>query len=285
MQEIEQGIYINDNYPGILLGALISSHGALLIDAPPHPDDGRSWVSIVRNLGNGTNRLLVSLDAHADRAIGLRAMETPVMAHLATAQSLENRPAVFKGQNADSGSEWELCDGLSGIRWGKPNLTFTDQAIIEWGDQTFLMEHHPGPSPGASWLIAPELGVVFIGDAVTAKQPPFLAEADIDAWVDTLDVLLNKPYKDYMLISSRDGVIELGDVREMRRFLKEVQKRLERFYSRSAEPDEILSTVDNLLTRFDFPPERHAFYVNRLNFGLREYYIRHYFPESEEDES
>lgn len=285
MQEIEQGIYINTNYPGITLGALVSSHGALLVDAPPHPDDGRSWVSIVRNLGTGTNRLLVSLDAHPDRVIGLRAMETPVIAHAQTASTLENRPAIFKGQNAETGSEWELCEGLSGIRWGKPNLTFTEQAIIEWGDQTFLLEYHPGPAQGASWLIAPDLGVIFIGDAVTSKQPPFLGDADIDAWVDSLDVLLTKPYKDYMMISSRDGVIELGDVREMRRFLKEVQKRLERFFSRMADPEETATTVDNLLTRFDFPPERQHFYSQRLAFGLRQYYIRHYFPEPEEDES
>ncbi len=285
MQEIEQGIYINDNYPGITLGALISSHGALLIDAPPHPDDGRSWVSIVRNLGSGTNRLLVALDAHPDRVIGLRAMETPVMAHALTAQILESRPAIFKGQNAETGSEWELCEGLSGIRWGKPNLTFTEQAIIEWGDQTFYLEHHPGPAAGASWLIAPDLGVIFIGDAVTSNQPPFLADSDINGWTDSLDLLLAKPYKDYLLISSRGGVIELGEVREMRRFLKEVQKRLERFYSRMAEPGETANTVDNLMTRFDFPPERQAFYTKRLEHGLRQYYIKHYFPEPEEDES
>ena len=38
MQEIEQGIYINNGYLGITLGALISPHGALLVDAPPHPE-------------------------------------------------------------------------------------------------------------------------------------------------------------------------------------------------------------------------------------------------------
>jgi glyoxylase-like metal-dependent hydrolase (beta-lactamase superfamily II) len=284
MQEIEQGIYINNNYPGVTLGALISSQGALLVDAPPHPDDGRSWVSIVRNIGNGPNRLLVTLDDHADRTIGLRAMETSVIAHIETAQSLDNRPAIFKGQNPETGSEWEFCDGLSGIRWAKPNLTFTEQAIIEWGDQTFLLEHHPGPSPGASWLVAPDLGVAFIGDTVTVKQPPFIANADIDVWVDTLDVLLNKHYKNYLLISGRGGVVELGDVREVRCFLKEVQKRLERFSSRQAHPSETANTVDNLLTRFDFPAERHVFYHQRLAHGLFKYYTQHYYPEPEEDE-
>lgn len=285
MQEIEQGIFLNNNYHGVTLGAVITTHGALLIDAPPHPDDGRSWVSIVRNMGAGANRLVVSLDSHPDRAIGLRAMETPVIAHEQTAQELENRPAIFKGQNAETGSEWELSEGLSGIRWGKPNLTFTEQAIIDWGDQKFFLEHHPGPTPGASWLIAPEPGVVFVGDAVTGNQPPFLAEADIDQWVEALDLLLVKPYKDFLIVSGRGGIVEIGEVREMRRFLKEVERRLVRYFERDAEPEETAGTVDNLLTRFDFPPEREQFYSQRLRYGLKKYYTRHFFPEPEEEEA
>lgn len=284
MQEIEQGIFLNNNYHGITLGAVITSHGALLIDAPPHPDDGRSWVSIVRNMGAGANRLLVSLDSHPDRAIGLRAMETPIIAHDLTAQELEDRPAIFKGQHSETGAEWELSEGLSGIRWVKPSLTFTEQAIIEWGDQKFFLEHHPGPTPGAAWLIAPELGVIFVGDAVTQNQPPFLADGDIDRWVEALDLLLVKPYKDFLIVSGRGGIVEIGEVREMRRFLKEVERRLVRYFERDADPEETASTVDNLLTRFDFPPEREDFYHHRLRHGLKQYYIRHFYPEPEEEE-
>jgi glyoxylase-like metal-dependent hydrolase (beta-lactamase superfamily II) len=283
MQEIENGIYINDDYPGITLGALIYPHGAILVDAPPHPDDGRAWAGIVRSMGTGANRLLAVLDSHPDRAIGLRAMDTPVIAHELTARALEDRPAIFKGQNPDTGAEWELCEGLSGIRWGKPSITFTEQAIIEWGDQTFYLEHHPGPAPGASWLIVPELAVVFVGDVMTVGQPPFLADADIDEWVDSLDLLLTRPYKDYLIVSSRGGVVDHDELREMRRFLKETQRRLDRFDERGADPEETANTVDNLLTRFDFPAERKDFYTRRLTHGLRQYYIKHYLPEPEEE--
>jgi len=283
MQEIENGIYINDDYPGITLGALIYPHGAILVDAPPHPDDGRAWAGIVRSMGTGANRLLAVLDSHPDRAIGLRAMDTPVIAHELTARALEDRPAIFKGQNPDTGAEWELCEGLSGIRWGKPSITFTEQAIIEWGDQTFYLEHHPGPAPGASWLIVPELAVVFVGDVMTVGQPPFLADADIDEWVDSLDLLLTRPYKDYLIVSSRGGVVDHDELREMRRFLKETQRRLDRFNERGADPEETANTVDNLLTRFDFPAERKDFYTRRLTHGLRQYYIKHYLPEPEEE--
>jgi hypothetical protein len=69
----------------------------------------------------------------------------------------------------------------------------------------------------------------------------------------------------------------------MRRFLKETQRRLDRFDERGADPEETANTVDNLLTRFDFPAERKDFYTRRLTHGLRQYYIKHYLPEPEEE--
>ncbi|HUF39123.1 MAG TPA: MBL fold metallo-hydrolase [Anaerolineales bacterium] len=283
MQEIENGIYITDEYPGITLGALVDPQGTIMVDAPPHPDDGRAWTGTIRGMGGGANRLLAVLDSHPDRAIGLRAMDTPIIAHDLTARILEDRPAVFKGQNTETGAEWELSDGLSGIRWGKPSLTFTKQAIIEWGEQTCYLEHHPGPAPGASWLLVPELAVVFVGDTLTVGQPPFMADADIDPWVDALDLLLVKPYKDYLIVSSRGGLVEQDMIREMRRFLKEAQRRLGRYDERGAEPEETAGTVDNLLTRFDFPAERKDFYTRRLAHGLRQYYVKHFRPEPEQE--
>ncbi len=284
MQEIEQGIYLNRNYPGATLGAILSPYGTILIDSPPHPDDGQSWSSLLRSMGGGVNRVLVVLDSHPDRTIGLRALDTQIIAHLETANELEDRPAIFKGQNSNTGAEWERCEGLSGIRWGKPSMTFTEQAILEWGDQKLLIEHHPGPTPGASWLIAHEPGVVFIGDAVTVDQPPFLADANIDQWVDILDLLLAKPYKDYLIVSGRGGLVEYGDIREMRRFLREVEKRLDRFHDRGSTPEAVLKTVPNLLTRFNFKKEFEQQYMDRLEYGLQQYYMRKYGIVLEEDE-
>ncbi len=276
MQEIEQGIFINKSYPGVTLGALIFPQATIMVDAPLQPDDGHSWMSVLRNLGGGANRMVIILDAHPDRTIGLRALDTSVIAHHLAANILDDRPAIFKGQNNDTGAEWETCEGLSGIRWGKPSITFTEQAILEWGDNKYFVEHHPGPSPSASWVIAHEQGVVFVGDAVTADQPPFLAEANIDQWADALDILMAKPYRDYLIVSARGGLVEQGEIREMRRFLKETDKRLERFYEREARPEEVEKTVPNLLTRFNFPRERENLYEQRLRFGLYHYYVRKY---------
>lgn len=282
MQQIEDGIYIEETYQGISLGAVIKPLGSLIIDAPPNPSHGRSWRSAVRSMGGGVQRLLVNLDAHYDRTIGARSLETTVIAHKETANDIEKRSAIFKGQSPETGSEWESGDGLTGIRWKKPTLTFSEQALLKWGGGDIVLEHHPGPDPGAIWVIVPDAKVVFIGDAVLLNQPPFLFNANIPAWVDALDVLLSAAYKNYLVVCSRGGTVEKQTIREQRRFLREVEKRLERYHKRDAPPEEIEKTIPNLLSRIDFPLEHEEQYVQRLKHGLKNYYIINYLPPKNE---
>lgn len=285
MQSIEKNIYISNLYPGVTLGALTLPFGTLMVDAPPHPDDGRSWQASLRSLGTGVSRLLVNLDSHIDRTLGVRVLDCAVLAHEKTAQELDNRPAIFKGQTLETGAEWEICEGLSGLRWTKPTLTFTDHVLLEWGDYTVQLEYHPGPNPGASWLIIPEASVVFVGDAVLADQPPFLDSADIPAWVECLDLLLSPEYKNYLVVSGRSGLVNAEMIREQRKYLKEIHKRLEKLHEKNSSPSATESLVSNLLSSFNFPHERTELYSQRLRHGLYHYYKKHYFPTDEASQS
>ena len=75
MQELAHHVYIETGYAGVTLGAINWSHGLVLIDAPFRAEDARSWRSALLNLGGGVDRLLVNLDAHFDRTLGVRAMD------------------------------------------------------------------------------------------------------------------------------------------------------------------------------------------------------------------
>ena len=49
MKQIEQGIFYEDVYLGVTLGALILPHGVVMVDAPLRPEDARSWKSLLLN--------------------------------------------------------------------------------------------------------------------------------------------------------------------------------------------------------------------------------------------
>jgi glyoxylase-like metal-dependent hydrolase (beta-lactamase superfamily II) len=276
MKKITTGVYLEDSYPGVIVGAVLSDEGALLIDAPLRPDDGREWLAAARELQNSADRTLVYLDAHPDRTLGGRAMDSTIIAHEAVIKVFEDRPSIFKAQVPESGTAWETCTGLSGIRWAPPNLGFSTQLKIHSGDQEILLEHHPGPQDGAAWLVLPDAGVVFVGDLITVKQPPFLANANLPAWDESLELLASSAYKGFTILTSREGKVNEKSIKDMRKFLNNVHKQLERLARRKSAVENVEKMVDKQLGAFDFPARYRNQYYQRLLYGLQHCYSKQY---------
>lgn len=275
MEEISRGIYYENSYSGVTLGAILLPQGAILLDAPLRAEDGRAWRMTLNNLGASPNRVLVNLDAHPDRTLGSRMMDCTIIAHQKTAQVFRTRPSVFRGQNAESGSEWETYDEAVGTRWAVPDLTFTQHLYIHWGPYPVILEQHPGPMPGAIWVIIPEAKVIFVGDAVLENQPPFLAHANLDEWINSLDALL-RSYKDYIIISGRGGPVAFESVLAMKQHLKHIRVEIDKTMRTHANPEAIETIVPLVLKDLRYPPHLEDQYVQRLRHGLFQYYLHHY---------
>jgi len=279
MEQIENGIYYEDSFPGVTLGAVILPQGTLLIDSPLRVEDGRSWKTSIINRGRGTHRLLVVLDANHDRNLGARTLDFPILAHEETAATFQDRTAVFKGQNLETGAEWERFMEVLGTRWVHPTLTFTKKMHILWGAYEIIIEHHPGPMAGSSWVMLPEAKVVFVGDTITGKHPPFLAHANLTAWIESLDLLLSPTYRGFTIVGGRDGLATAKTVRSARSFLKKALKELEKTSQRGASPEAIEKLIPKLLSDFDPPKNLESLYRQRLTYGLQQYYSRTYLPQ------
>jgi len=282
MQELAHHVYIETGYAGVTLGAINWSHGLVLLDAPFRAEDARSWRSALLNLGGGVDRLLVNLDAHFDRTLGVRAMDCTVVGHEKVAEVFRNRPISFKTQGNETGAEWELYNGLGSIRWVPPEITFNKQLLIHWDENPLSLEWHPGPSTGAIWAVLSEQRIAFVGDALVPDQPPFLTSANLPAWINTLRPLLTPAYQDYLLISGRNGPVAHQQVRRQISYLEKMHQMLEKLASQKAPASETSGFVSALLADFEIPPQRELQYRQRLQHGLYQYYIRHYQPSGEE---
>jgi glyoxylase-like metal-dependent hydrolase (beta-lactamase superfamily II) len=281
MQELSNHVYIETGYAGVTLGAINWPHGLILIDSPFRADDVRSWRSSLLTLGGGIDRMMVNLDAHLDRTLGARAMDSTIVAHEMMADVLRNRPVTFKAQGSETGAEWELQNGLGSIRWAVPEITFSDRLYIHWDESPLLLEYHPGPSTGAIWAILPKEKIAFLGDAITPNQPPYLGTADIPAWTIALELLLAPEYRDYLLVSGRGGLIAQQQIRDQVTFLSVVSANIQRLAERGASPEEAAALAPVLVKRFQSGSALESQYEQRLKYGLKQYYIRHFRPNSE----
>lgn len=284
MHELAPNIFFTNQYTGVTLGALTMPRGIVLVDAPLRVDDSRAWRALLLNRGSGIDRVLINLDAHPDRTIGARSMECTVIAHQKSAQAFRNRPATFKGQGSESGAEWEICSDISTTRWAPPDITFSEHFTLHWGGPDIVLEHHPGPATGAIWLTIPQHKIVFVGDCVTPGQPPFLAQADLTAWIKALELLLSDSFRNYTIVSGRGGPVTCEQIEAQSQWLTELAQKLEQIGGRNATPEMLQSIIPNLLKNFHATTsDRRDLYHARLNYGLQRYFARNYHPVDPED--
>jgi hypothetical protein len=149
MQSIHKDIYIEDHFAGVTLSVISTPRGLIQIDAPPSPEDARSWRAALMNISGGMDRVLINLDAHPDRTIGARAMDSTVIAHEKTAQIFRSRPNIFKAQGDETGADWEAIPGLGSVRWAPPEISFAEQMTLYWSESPVKLEYRPGPANGA----------------------------------------------------------------------------------------------------------------------------------------
>lgn len=277
MQEIASQVYIEEQYPGVILGAISLPHGLIQIDAPPSPEDGRSWRASLLNLNIAVERVLINLDAHPDRTLGVRAMECTVIAHEKTVLAFRNRPNTFKAQGDETGADWESVAGIGSVRWSLPEISFTSRIVIEWSDQRVIVEHHPGPTPGASWVIVPGAKVIFVGDLVLKNQPPFIAFCNLPEWLESLNTLISQ-YKNYTIVSGRSGIVSHGVIQAQRDLLLSIEEKLEALAQKNAGPEALEPLAQQLLASIKAPADRQKQFARRLAYGLRHYYMRRYRP-------
>ncbi len=276
MQEITSNIIIEDQFPGVTLGVIVTPRGLIQIDAPPSPEDARSWRASLMNLGGGIDRVLINMDAHPDRTLGARAMDCTVIAHEKTAYIFRTRPSTFKAQGEETGADWESIPGLGSVRWAPPEISFLDQLTLHWSSSPVILEHHPGPSNGSIWVRLPAEKILFIGDAVMKNQPPFLAGSNLKAWLESLDLLFESENKGYTFISSRGGVVTTNTVNAQYDFLKHVHDKLNKMTGKKPNPATVEKLVTSLLTWYKAPAARQKQFAQRLRYGLLHYNARQY---------
>lgn len=280
MKKLKTSIYYENSYTGATIGALLFSKDTVLVDAPLKPEEGRAWLSDLHKAGAKARRLAINLDSHPDRTLGIQTLDAQVMAHRDVVRQIRRRAAIFKALKQESGAEWEETPGLSGLRWILPRLTFSENTTLYFDERELRLEFHPGPSPGACWLRSPADKVIFVGDALVIGEPPFLAQADIRAWLKQLDLLSSKQFKGYTIIAGRGGKATAKDISAMRRLLNEVETRLKGLAKRKSAQSEIDKLAPKLASKFKGTAKRQTLYTQRLRHGMQAYFARRYLPSS-----
>lgn len=279
MRKITSDVYIENKFPAVYLGLIVIDGKALLIDCPIRLEDGRAWLSQATEYGKPLYTAL--LDHHPDRVIGARDMRMPLVGHQMTSQIMAMKSDSFKGNTHPIGADTDRLKRVTGVSRAIPNLTFSDEMTIRIGGDNVEFWHRPGPTDGSIWVVYQKQEVIFIGDAVTVSEPPFVGDSDLEAWLGTLEDLRSLEGQSFQLISARDGLIEREEINAMARFLRKVRVRIERLGKMKKPESEYDSIAGQLLTDFNLTGSRKDRARLRLRVGLEDLYHKLYDVEVE----
>ncbi len=272
MQKLAKDVYVESNFPGVTVGAILTADGIICIDTPTHPADARRWRLKLAQLSQKPVLFVVNLDHHRDRVLGNQWFEAPVVAHESTHERVRMLPELFKGGLTDAGADADLATDLAGVRIVLPQLTFTDELTLVKGGREIHLVHRPGSAHGSIWVELPAEQIVFTGDAVTNDVPPFLHDADLEAWLDHLALLQKKKYLAKVVVPGRGAVMDKEGVKDTESFLKVVRRKVETLIRAHKTRLDAALAAPSLLEYFTVPNAMRDHYTRRLRAGLEHVY-------------
>lgn len=274
MQEIASGIFLEDQYQGVTLGAVLGDEQILLIDSTLRGEDAKAWMAQLAELG--TPRYLFLLDHHPDRVLGARAFDLSIVSQDESRRAIAELPDTYKGGVRAIGAEADRIKRVTGLSNSVPEVAFSSAATLHLDQREVLLIHAPGPTPGSAWVEIPEAEVIFVGDLIFRSEPPFVGHADLQAWLESLDRIRSDPYRSYLLVSSRDGLVKRKSANDSARFLRKIPHRLQSLADESRPAEAAGDLAEQLISDFEIPPDRRPLCLSRLRIGLQRLYTRQY---------
>ncbi|HSR47459.1 MAG TPA: MBL fold metallo-hydrolase [Anaerolineales bacterium] len=272
MRELVKGVFLQDEYPGVRLGAVVVDGSALLIDSPLRIEDGRDWLAAI----GVQPKYMVLLDDHPDRVYGARGLDLPLVAHREAREAIAAWPDTLRAGGLLQGAEVDRLKRVSGLARAVPHIGFEDVLRLYVGESVLEVHHRPGPRPGSSWVVVPWARVVFVGDAIWQREPPYLGEADLEAWLEALAALRSSAFARYKIVSARDGVVPRPAIAKMASFLRKVAHRMERLQDQGEDPSAAGDLAPQLARGFRIPASRREQALIRLKAGLTRLFEEQY---------
>lgn len=272
MQKLAGNTYVESSYAGVAVGAVVTKAGIICIDTPTRPSDARAWREKIGSLSPKPILYVINTDHQRDRVLGNQWFDAPVIAHDWVGERIRLYPEIVKSGGFDGGVDYELMRELAGVRVIPPQVTFSDELTLFKGDREIIVRHMPGASPGASWVLLPESGIVFTGDSVVMGTHPHLAETDFDAWLENLDELRKARFPAKTIVPGRGKATDKAGVKHTQDYLKAARRRLEPIIKNNRSRMELVTVAAELVKQFPVPDAQRDAVSRRVRTELERWY-------------
>ena len=275
MKQVAPRIYVEDRYRGVTVGCIVTDAGVICVDSPMLPADARDWRAQIAKLARKPVRFVVLTDAHRDRILGVQYLGGAVAAHEATWEKMKSLGEAFRQQAADS---VEPCSAEAAAEVAAdfhivlPQFTFVDTLVSHLGNMPIFIRHVGGATPGSVWVHLPQSNVLFMGDLLTVKYHPMVAEGDIAAWLQSLAQVQQKGFAAKVIVPGRGGPVRKTAIARMADYLDAMRARVQALIRTRKPKAETAQLVPEFIERYPVAEEDRECVQRRIKAGLDHIY-------------
>ncbi len=189
MNEIAEGVYIEQCTDRNNCGLILTGRGPVLVDTPMLPTQGRQWQAEMQTTGLVEPYAIVNTDYHLEHYMGnVVFMPVRVIGHEESERPLSryDESALEEIAERYRSEDPSLASEIMGIRFERPEVSVGDQLTLHLGGREVQVFYLEGHTPASLGVYLPNERILFAGDNITNNEHPAAYQANSLAWLETL---------------------------------------------------------------------------------------------------
>jgi len=166
---------------------IITTEGVIVIDTRPTPTEARKVLEEIRKLTDLPIVYTINTHYHGDHTFGNQVFKNSktIIAHKNVRDTL-----IKSGQNHLSLFKTFGLPGMDEVKVTPPNIVY-EKGMEIWlgGYRLQLLYHGKGHTNGDTIIFIDQLRTVITGDLVFNKKIPYMADAYIEEWIESLNYI------------------------------------------------------------------------------------------------
>ncbi len=166
---------------------IITTEGVIVIDTRPTPTEARKVLEEIRKLTDLPIVYTINTHYHGDHTFGNQVFKNSktIIAHKNVRDTL-----IKSGQNHLSLFKTFGLPGMDEVEVTPPNIVY-EKGMEIWlgGYRLQLLYHGKGHTNGDTIIFIDQLRTVITGDLVFNKKIPYMADAYIEEWIESLNYI------------------------------------------------------------------------------------------------
>jgi cyclase len=270
MQEIAPGVYVKTDYEGANVGCILTEVGAIVIDTPLIPADGKAWAAQVAEL---TEEVLYvfNTDHHRAHILGNQYFDAPIIAHEVAWREISNYKDTFIDRTKNI---FKKQPGIAGqfdeVQLKKPEMTFTGRLILKKGGREIHFVHLGGHTAATSGVWLPKDRILFTGDVVVVGEHPSLGQSNSKEWLDVLTRL--RKISLAHIVPGHGPLCNVEATTPVSEYIRTMRSKVRSQYRSGRTKSEAAVVINQMIDYFPYRPGDKSFVEKRIRAGISRVY-------------